>query len=203
MVSRGKTANQNGLATLPRELALLSTARQALAEARTIHEVKDIRDKAEAVRMYLRAAGESLEAQNAAAEVKLWAERRGGEMLVEIIPHEGGRPKQSHDASVSLESLGVLKDQSSRWQKIAGIDAEAFDQHIESVKADGKELTTASVLRLATPAKDPQPWTLDEAIGKLDKSVRDMFAKWPAEFTETMGHKLRSLGDELLEVGRL
>ena len=62
-------------------IALLSQARNAIAEARTLDELKSIRDKAEAVRKYAEAAGLGLEIQNQAAEMKLRAERRAGGML--------------------------------------------------------------------------------------------------------------------------
>jgi hypothetical protein len=41
-----------------------------------------------------------------------------GEMLEEQIPHEGGRPKLSHDVIVSpkLNELGISLMQSHRWQ---------------------------------------------------------------------------------------
>lgn len=59
-------------------LTRYEAAKQALMEARSIDEVKDVRDKAEALRLYMKQAGESLEMQNAVAEIKLRAERRAG-----------------------------------------------------------------------------------------------------------------------------
>lgn len=44
----------------------------------TIAEVKDTRDKAEAMRAYSKQAEESLIMQNICAEIKLRAERKGG-----------------------------------------------------------------------------------------------------------------------------
>ena len=55
--------------------------RANLVLASKVDEVKDIRDKAEALRQYARQAGESLESKNAIAEIKLRAERRAGELL--------------------------------------------------------------------------------------------------------------------------
>ncbi len=61
----------------------------------------------------------SLEAQNAAAEIRLWACRRAGEMLASTV--KASRPiKVSHDGTLS--ELGINRNQSSRWQAIAEID---------------------------------------------------------------------------------
>ena len=62
--------------TIPRHVVLLEDAGRALAEAKTIDEIKTIRDKAEAVRQYARSASLGLQIQNYAAEVKLRAERK-------------------------------------------------------------------------------------------------------------------------------
>ena len=71
------------------QLIHLNQARQALALAKSIDEVKNIGDKAEALRAYAKQAGMSLEMQNECAEIKLRAERRAGELLVEMEKNPG------------------------------------------------------------------------------------------------------------------
>lgn len=68
--------------------------------------------------MYVRAAGESLQVQNAAADIKLRAERKIGEMLSPMEKNKGGRPSETGDtmSPVLLDDLGISKNQSSRWQ---------------------------------------------------------------------------------------
>ena len=66
----------NDLATLPREIQLLQQAAAFLAECKSIDQIRDLRDKAEAVRLYQRKIGASLETQNAACEIKIRAEPR-------------------------------------------------------------------------------------------------------------------------------
>lgn len=138
----------------PRQIALVSQARRALAESRSIDEVKDIRDKAEAMRLYLKQRNESLEAQNAAAEIKLWAERRAGEMLAVMDRRrpEQGRPKEaSHDERLppKLSDLGIDYNQAHRFQAIADIPEPLFEEHIEQTKAAERPLTTNGVLKQA------------------------------------------------------
>jgi hypothetical protein len=191
----------------PREILLVSESLRMLAEARTIHEVKDIRDKAEALRLYIKQRGESLEAQNAAAEIKIRAERRAGELLNEMGLRRGN-PQLSNDSTIgrpTLEEMGFSRDESSRWQRIAEIDEEVLARHIEETNGHGKELTTASVLRLI-PKPDlgePPPWTLDEAIETLGSKVYEISQRWPKDYLEVMSQQLHSLADELLKHGRL
>ncbi|MCI0660700.1 MAG: hypothetical protein L0220_06475 [Acidobacteria bacterium] len=135
-------------------LAHFNQARSALERARTIDEVKDIRDKAEALRLYTRQAGESLEMQNMCAEIKLRAERRAGEILREMEKRDGGDAMKapSHDAREfppSLSDLGINYSQSSRWQAIAAIPEEVFEAHLAETVANAKELTSAGALKLA------------------------------------------------------
>ena len=60
---------------------------------------------------------------------KLRAERRAGELIPEQIrkPEQGRPEKASHD--VRLSDLGVSEMQSSRWQDIASIPEEIFEEH--------------------------------------------------------------------------
>src|SRR5262245_41889257 len=98
------------------ELALLDHAGQALAEAQSFDEIKDIRDKAEAVRKYAQSASLGLDVQNRAAEVKLRAERQAGKLLSEITLRGGDRRSKNHRERLKLDDLGITRNQSTRWQ---------------------------------------------------------------------------------------
>ncbi len=100
-------------------------ARAALAKIRTVDEAKALRDKAEAARVYAKQAKYSQTVVNDCAEIKIWAERRAGELLAVMEKDKGGRPNKKTSRIVrqvsSLKDLGIGRDQSSRWQKIASI----------------------------------------------------------------------------------
>ena len=79
------------------ELVQFNQVMHALAEARSIDEVKQIRDKAEAVRKYAQSAALGLDAQNYAAEVKLRAERKPG---VCLPPYSFGEATENQTVSM-------------------------------------------------------------------------------------------------------
>lgn len=136
----------------PGPLIHFENARRELELARTVDEVKEIRDKAEAMRLYCKQARHSLEMQNQCAEIKLRAERRAGEMLKESELNRGGRPKNhSHDESgfPRLRDLGIDSNKSSRWQTISEIPDKAFEDYIQTTKSKEKELTSSGALLLA------------------------------------------------------
>jgi hypothetical protein len=74
----------------------LAGARRLLAEARNLDEVKVVVDRAEAARVYARQAQLGLDAQNNAAEVRLRAESRAGDLLAEMQEHDPPRDLRCH-----------------------------------------------------------------------------------------------------------
>lgn len=138
------------------ELVKFNQAYQALMIAKNIDEVKQIRDQAEALRLYLKQQGESLEMQNACAEIKLRAERRAGEILREMPKNEGGGNGSNQyekratgntmlpvaDVTPTLSDIGLTKMQSSRFQSIASIPELSFEQAIAETKNNCDELTS-------------------------------------------------------------
>ena len=136
-------------------LAQLGNAQRALAAASTLEDVLSIRDQAEALRVYVKAADESLETANAASEIKLNAERKAGEMLREMDKQKPGEYQRSHDATVapSLEDLGITKSTSSRWQAEAKVPKDKFTDYLEDCKENKKEVTQAGVLALHKEAE--------------------------------------------------
>ncbi|MPZ58460.1 MAG: hypothetical protein GEU91_18600 [Rhizobiales bacterium] len=128
-------------------LVRYETAKSALAEARSVDEVKDIRDKAEAVRAYARMANDT-ELEADAAELRLRAERRMGILLADMKArgelHAGGRPKtgsaEEPVSKVRLSDLDVDKKLSVRCQRVGGIAERAFEAMIARTRqriADG------------------------------------------------------------------
>ena len=127
------------------ELVRYEAARKALAEAHRVDEVKGIRDKAEAMRMYGKQANDT-ELVNWAAEIKIRAERKCGELLGDMAQRgermtQGGDRAKSHAAT--LPDIGLSNSQSSRYQQIAAVPEADFEQHIAEVKDKGGELTSA------------------------------------------------------------
>jgi hypothetical protein len=59
------------------QLAKLETASRMLAEIKTVRDARNVVSSAEAVRVYARKARLGLEAENQAAEIKIWAEWTG------------------------------------------------------------------------------------------------------------------------------
>ena len=140
---------------MTRQLVRFDAARVALAEAVSVDEVKDIRDRAEALRAYMKQAGEGLEMQNDVAEIKLRAERRAGELLGEMEMHPGGNPNLLDDQTGSpakLEEIGISRFESHRWQREASVPAERFEQYLDETRRERGEITSVGLYRIAMGA---------------------------------------------------
>ena len=160
-------------------LARISEAMKALSAAKTLDDVLQIRDQAEALRVYIKAASDSLEAANAAAEIKLRAERKAGEMLAAMeLPGRGGGDAKSSDAMSldSLADLGVDKKQSSRWQRASRVESEDFEAYLRDCQKQGREVTQAGLLKLANGAhvsnnSGNSEWYTPEKYAELARMV--------------------------------
>ena len=164
-------------------LALYERMCTAIAECSRVDEAKDIRDKAAALEAYYRQA-RNLDAEREAANVRLRAERRVGELLKELARadhSEAGRASgavrsanASNDETRSISEMarckgpapspyaqalsdhGMSRQTAHRFQALADIPAERFE---EALAAPTKP-TTAGMLRHAEArreALDPTP----------------------------------------------
>jgi ParB family chromosome partitioning protein len=125
----------------------------ALVSAKNLDDVLRIRDQAEALRIYIKAASDSLEAANSASEIKLRAERRAGELLaaMEKPVNQHGKSAPDTMSGAPLESFGVSYKQSSRWQKEAKVNEDTFEEYIRECNDEQREVTQAGLLKLADP----------------------------------------------------
>jgi len=133
------------------DLAIYSQAKTALAEYKTVDEVKNFRDKALAIEAYAKQANDyDLERDAAVARVR--AERKCGELLRDSEKAKGnrntgnfgGRNELPPKETKTLSDMGITKDQSSKWQKLAAIPDNEFE---EAVSLPGSKPSTSHILK--------------------------------------------------------
>ena len=172
-------------AVVDNPLAKLELARRLLAETRSVDEVKMIRNLGEAARVYARQARLGLEAQNDAAEIKLRAERRLGELIATLPKQDGGdaaraRSQAATEVPPRLDDLGISKSQSSRCQTIAAVPEPVFEEYVTGVREQGRvdgktELTTTGALLVARqyrPSSSSNPAAHDQPPEQSDMRHR-------------------------------
>jgi hypothetical protein len=169
---------------------------RAIEQAYRIDEVKDIRDKAMALEAYARQA-KNVEAERHASGIRLRAERKAGQLLKTMAKAKqretGGKPKRSHRATVKkLADLGVSKTQSSRWQHLADVPEEKFEQAL----ADRTEKpSTGAILRENAAEPESEAKTVEPEVLWLLDRLRDLERKYvkrdPIELLGTAPHEMR------------
>lgn len=103
---------------------------------------------------YQRSIGGAQDAVDAAAELRIRAERRMGEELAKAELRGGDRKSKVTSCDFdrpnpTLADIGVTKMQSSRYQHLAAIPADTFETVVEAHKAAGEPISTASIARTA------------------------------------------------------
>lgn len=124
------------------QLVRYEAARYALQEARSVDEVKDVKDKAEALRLYARQANDR-DMEVWASEIKLRAVRRIGELSARLEKAPSGRaavslPYDGTSKLDALESAGISKSAANRYEQVAAIPEAQFEAHIAE-RRDAKE----------------------------------------------------------------
>ena len=132
-------------------LAKYDAACRAVAEAKTVDEAKDLRDKAEAMRAYARQAkNRQLEVDT--AEIRMRAERRLGEIIKlqkdTVGLATGGdamkaRFQRGTEVRPTLAEVGIDKKLSMRAQKLAAVPEGKFEGMLGEWRERVSEETTA------------------------------------------------------------
>jgi N6-adenosine-specific RNA methylase IME4 len=125
-----------GAGAEPRLAPIYDAACRALAEAKSVDEVKDVRDRSMAMRLYARQAkNRQLEAD--AFEIRLRAEERVGEMMEvqreTVGVASAGNPNwvsQKPDSVPTLAEAGIDKNLANRARKLHALSKEEFERVI-------------------------------------------------------------------------
>jgi hypothetical protein len=205
------------------DLTKYNAAKRALAEAVRVDEVKDIRDKAVAMRVYAMQARDRVLIDQA-TEIRLRAERRAGELLRDMEKNKGtrgdGRPKKGgssarppKDTTPKLSELDINKSQSSRWQKLADVSDSDFEELVTRAKqkaCDTVDRVQQPVKKKAksstakkTAASKAKPETAAPAIdgtstaadfGKINLPTSSVEKPWPADKPFTVDIAVKRIG---------
>lgn len=180
-------------------LATISEASRLLAQATDFVQVQDIRDRAAAIKHYLKECRAGQEAQNQAAELKIRCERKLGEMIPSVISR--GKVKRDEEQHrVVLSEIGLSTTESSRLQRIASIPDGELEAYIVTTNEEGLELTTAGVLRLwraLQPESEPDPFVPHEERSAIRQWLEDRRFKWPEIYRPAFINCVKGIIEEI------
>lgn len=155
-------------------------ARRILAQASTVAEGTELRARAAAIESYTAVRDDAGAAVEAAAEVRLRAERRLGELLAEgredgTVRAGSGRPEK-WSTTPTISDLGISKHESATFAKLADIPDEVFDEIVEELRGEG-DLSRAAILRRAQAEIAAE----DAQLAADRQEVADYYAAHPDE----------------------
>ena len=132
------------------QLVKYEAARQALAEANAVDEVKDISDKVEALRAYAKQKNDT-EMELWLSEIKVRADRRIGEISKGLEKAKSNQntaqlPSGGKKRDV-LKEAGISTSAANRCEQIAEIPEDEFEQEVELAKETKKPVTSTNLLR--------------------------------------------------------
>jgi N6-adenosine-specific RNA methylase IME4 len=148
---------------LHRVALIIQNGRHQIESAGTLQEILNILQQASAaVEVLKRMRGirdDSHAMQNAAAEIKVRAERKLGQMTRDMEKRTGGDAMKARSHAVTefelqqmpptYADLGLDKMAVSRWQAIASVPEERFEEFIKKSTEAQEELTSAALHREA------------------------------------------------------
>ena len=155
-------------------LILREQAANQLAQIRSIESGKEYLSKVKGIEAWARAEKQDAQMMTMIAEQKLRTQRILGQLIKqgqdngELLK---GRSLKESNAS-TLSEIGITRDQSRTYQSIASIPEPAFNEFIETKKAEvvekAAELTTAGMLRFKKELdaekrfETEEPWSDEE-----------------------------------------
>lgn len=148
-----------------------------LASSQCLEDVRAIRDKAEAARAYAFSAQLGLNLQNRAGELKLRAERKAGEMLRSLKLRGGDRRSKGHRVTLKLHDLGITRQQSKRWQRIAKVSEREFAEYVRLANEQELEVTSAALMRISACANGQ----VSRRLAKVSSRRRRVSNKQPGD----------------------
>ena len=219
-----------GLIDTDKALTPISQAQRMLAEAKTLPELKNLRDYATGAKAWAKARGMGIGAENEAAEVILRAERGIGHILSEVSRSPGGIPDQLSFATgqltpyqQALMDVGLAREGEARglrpggpaldWQRLARLPDDLFERMLSAAHVEGARLAKFNFYNAIKRAEEGprQPpsamWTPeDPGFGMFRAGVYNLLG-WEVDETgagaPTKNDLMYLPNDELMQVAAL
>jgi hypothetical protein len=143
-------------------LSLISQARRSLADALALPDVRRVIEATSVLVDAAQRAAKLAQAQHAAAEVvqaasqaandaaalRIEAQAKAGELLRAMAESgERKRSAETYQPGTSLGDLGITRNESSRWQRVAAIPPDVRAEYVAQARTAGAEVSTAGLLR--------------------------------------------------------
>jgi len=127
---------------------MVSDAASKLEEVVDVATAKTFLALTEGVEAFVRIRDAGRHAEQEAAHLRLLAERRVGELIGAQPMHPGGRPTNTgrRPGPVSLNDLGITRNESAQFQRLARIPKSEFSRAVIAAKYKGA-LSRAQVFR--------------------------------------------------------
>ena len=132
------------------QLAKVSRMTTAVARAKDVSELGDIRDQIVGLQAVLRARGERLDQEHDLA-TPLTVERKAGALLVGMTP--AGKPL----ANGTLTEFGVSRWHSMVWQAVSAVPEDVFETRRDQQRQQAAELSTKRCTVFAAVAQTGPP----------------------------------------------
>ena len=176
-------------------IALIERARRALAEARTLPDIRRVMEAArtaadharrlaklaEAEQIAVEVVEVANEAANDAAAVRIEAQAKAGELLEAMERRPGAKPLPTGEAGSqyrrAIHENRISERSAEKWRGIAGISSSVRQEYVERMKAQGGEITTVGLLRhAAAVAAEQQDQLIDQAENLLRPDAKQEIA---------------------------
>lgn len=169
-------------------LTKYDAACRAIAAARSVDEVKLIRDKSIAIKAYARQA-KNKEMEADAFEIRVRAERRLGEMMAaqpKAKPPKFNGPRRvikKPDEAISLAAAGIDKNLAHRARTLNAMPTEKFEELVAEGREDVKRSVERSVMAKARRQEKHQSiaaraGTANRISGRFPLILADPPWKW-------------------------
>ena len=157
-----------------KQIEALEQARTLLAIAKTVPDLKAVRDVGHAAIRFEKTRRDiSVDAVNDAMEIVLEAERRIGAMLGETV-RQGQNGRESN--TMLLSDFDISKIQSHRWQAEASVPDEEYTVWRDETRQAGKQLTSGALVKLGKRSHRKEWAAKRDAIEGACKSLQELIA---------------------------